>query len=126
MSTSLSPRSAPVHPTRQQLDELDALLQRMLDLPVNQVDEPAEPEESRPPARAARPPVPYTVPINETPPPPRLEPRVVPVEGPQASPPVPAPAAVAPAPPPVAAAPTPPRPAVVPAPPPPRPAVAPA
>jgi hypothetical protein len=29
----------PLHPTRQQLDELDALLQRMLDLPVNRVEE---------------------------------------------------------------------------------------
>ena len=38
MSTSLSPRSSGSsgHPTRQQLDELDALLQRMLALPVNQ------------------------------------------------------------------------------------------
>jgi hypothetical protein len=38
MSTSLSPRSSgsSSHPTRQQLDELDALLQRMLALPVNQ------------------------------------------------------------------------------------------
>jgi hypothetical protein len=44
MSTSLSPRPSGSlggsgHPTRQQLDELDALLQRMLALPVNQ---PAE------------------------------------------------------------------------------------
>ena len=40
MSTSLSPRSSGSsgHPTRQQLDELDALLQRMLALPVNQAD----------------------------------------------------------------------------------------
>jgi hypothetical protein len=37
MSTSVSPRSSGPsdHPTRQQLDELDALLQRMLALPVN-------------------------------------------------------------------------------------------
>jgi hypothetical protein len=45
MSTSLSPRSSGPsgHPTRQQLDELDALLQRMLALPVNQPsDEVAE------------------------------------------------------------------------------------
>ena len=43
MSTSLSPRSAPttVHPTRQQLDELDALLQRMLELPVSAAEEDA-------------------------------------------------------------------------------------
>ncbi len=44
MSTSLSPRSSGSlggsgHPTRQQLDELDALLQRMLALPVNQADD---------------------------------------------------------------------------------------
>jgi hypothetical protein len=40
MSISLSPRSpgTPANPTRQQLDELDALLQRMLDLPVNKLD----------------------------------------------------------------------------------------
>jgi hypothetical protein len=44
MSTSLSPQSSSSpggtnHPTRQQLDELDALLQRMLALPVNQADD---------------------------------------------------------------------------------------
>ena len=41
MTTSLSPRSpvAPVHPTRQHLDELDALLQRMLELPVKTSEE---------------------------------------------------------------------------------------
>jgi hypothetical protein len=51
MSTSRSPRSpGPVHPTRQQLDELDALLQRMLDLPVNQLEDlpPPPAEESAP------------------------------------------------------------------------------
>jgi hypothetical protein len=36
-----APGSAPLHPTRQQLDELDALLQRMLSLPVEEGDEPA-------------------------------------------------------------------------------------
>jgi hypothetical protein len=41
-------------PTRQQLDELDALLQRMLDLPVNQVDE-AEALEPAPPVLPPRP-----------------------------------------------------------------------
>ncbi len=43
MSTTVSPRpsAATVHPTRQQLDELDALLQRMLDLPVNGAAEEA-------------------------------------------------------------------------------------
>jgi DNA polymerase III subunit gamma/tau len=56
MSTSRSSRSvvASVHPTRQQLDELDALLQRMLELPVNQVEEAQAlappPVEARPPA----------------------------------------------------------------------------
>src|SRR5262249_102313 len=40
MSSSALPRtSAPVNPMRQQLDELDALLQRMLSLPVNQLKE---------------------------------------------------------------------------------------
>src|SRR5436305_2011466 len=44
MSTSVSPRPATsAHPTRQQLDELDALLQRMLDLPVQPADELAAP-----------------------------------------------------------------------------------
>ncbi len=58
MSTSLSPRSsAAVHPTRQQLDELDALLQRMLELPVNgAAEEPAaEKSEPAPEADSARP-----------------------------------------------------------------------
>lgn len=50
MSNSLAPgdKSGSPGPTRQQLDELDALLQRMLDLPVSQADEPppeTEPEE---------------------------------------------------------------------------------
>jgi hypothetical protein len=42
-----------VAPTRQQLEELDALLQRMLDLPVNQGEEPEAPEQ-QPPAPPAR------------------------------------------------------------------------
>src|SRR5439155_25408806 len=37
MSTPRSP--APPHPTREQLDELEALMQRMLALPVNYVDD---------------------------------------------------------------------------------------
>jgi hypothetical protein len=42
MSASASPRSAALPPpTRQQLDELDALLQRMLAIPVRPVEEPA-------------------------------------------------------------------------------------
>jgi hypothetical protein len=65
MTTSLSPRSAPVHPTRQQLDELDALLQRMLDLPVNQIDEGARPEEAEPAAPEYRRPVSYKVQIGD-------------------------------------------------------------
>ena len=49
MSTSLSRRSSSAtHPTRQQLEELDALLKRMLDLPVNRLDDEAEPEDSLP------------------------------------------------------------------------------
>ena len=59
MSTSLSPRSSGSsgHPTRQQLDELDALLQRMLALPVNHAgdDVLAEIDESaKTPARRAK------------------------------------------------------------------------
>jgi hypothetical protein len=57
MSTSRSPL-APVNPTRQQLDDLDALLQRMLDLPVSRPDESAAPgarSESGAPTPAARP-----------------------------------------------------------------------
>src|SRR5262245_17599335 len=92
MSTSVSPRSTAVHPTRQQLDELDALLQRMLDLPVNQPDEPAPPEPAAaPPAPEFRPPVSDSIPIAD--PPVRLEPRVVPDVEPQAHEP-PAPPAV--------------------------------
>lgn len=93
MSTSVSPRSTAVHPTRQQLDELDALLQRMLDLPVNQLDEGEAAEEPEPPAPAFRPPVSYSVPVVD--PPARLEPRVVPAEEQQA----PAPPALPPTPP---------------------------
>jgi hypothetical protein len=45
MSTSVSRRSsATTHPTRLQLDELDALLKRMLDLPVHRLDDEAEDE----------------------------------------------------------------------------------
>jgi hypothetical protein len=55
------------------LDELDALLQRMLDLPVSQVEEPDGPDEAVP-----EPAVSYKVPIVE--PSPLLEPRIVPHE----------------------------------------------
>ena len=45
MPTSISTRTPEsLNPTRQQLDELDALLKRMLELPVNQVDEKDETE----------------------------------------------------------------------------------
>ncbi|MGH7223880.1 MAG: hypothetical protein ACRELF_11665, partial [Gemmataceae bacterium] len=40
MTTTVSTRSAgTLNPTRQQLDELDALLQRMLELPVNKLED---------------------------------------------------------------------------------------
>ncbi len=57
MATSVSRRSpSSVHPTRQQLDDLDALLKRMLDLPVNRLeDEAEEVEDAAPPAAEARP-----------------------------------------------------------------------
>jgi hypothetical protein len=56
MSISLSQPSSetPANPTRQQLDELDALLKRMLDLPVNKLDD-ADAGRAAPP-----PPVSYT------------------------------------------------------------------
>jgi hypothetical protein len=58
MSPSLSQRSSgtPANPTRQQLDELDALLQRMMDLPVNKL------EDADPPGARQTPPVSYTTP----------------------------------------------------------------
>jgi hypothetical protein len=43
--------STSVHPTRQQLDELDALLQRMLALPVNSPEEEVAPAGAREPER---------------------------------------------------------------------------
>lgn len=55
MTTSVTTRAAgKLNPTRQQLDELDALLQRMLDLPVQPHDKseqakPEEPAEEPPP-----------------------------------------------------------------------------
>lgn len=54
MSNSLAGNPRPGGgPTRQQLDELDALLQRMLDLPVRQGDEADEPAEPVAPPRAS-------------------------------------------------------------------------
>src|SRR5260370_35039564 len=62
MSASLSTRSRSpaAHPTRQQLDELDAMLKRMLELPVNQIDEElaAARAAARPPAPPQPPPAP--------------------------------------------------------------------
>ncbi len=48
MSNVRPPRNVvgSLHPTRQQLDELDALLQKMLDLPVNRVEEKTAEKES--------------------------------------------------------------------------------
>jgi hypothetical protein len=53
MSTP-APPPAPTDPLREQLDELDALLQRMLELPVN----PADSEVAPPPAIDPLPPLP--------------------------------------------------------------------
>jgi hypothetical protein len=51
MSTSVSRRSpSAVHPTRQQLDDLDALLKRMLDLPVNRLEDETDDEAGAPPS----------------------------------------------------------------------------
>lgn len=74
MTTTVSPRSTgTLNPTRQQLDELDALLQRMLDLPVSKTAdmEPTETENLMPepelpvmesmPVEAAATPVSYMV-----------------------------------------------------------------
>lgn len=41
MSEATHRPTGPAHPTRQQLDELEALMQRMLELPVNHLDEDA-------------------------------------------------------------------------------------
>jgi hypothetical protein len=57
MSSPLPPR--PAHPTRQQLDELDALLRRMLDVPESAAAAPAPPE--GPPAPPPGPAVSYRV-----------------------------------------------------------------
>src|SRR5947209_7172186 len=60
MSTTMTTRpGAAGHPTRQQLDELDALLQRMLALPVGAADAEgaAPPREAPAPSRAPEPPV---------------------------------------------------------------------
>lgn len=43
MSEATHRPTGPAHPTRQQLDELEALMQRMLELPVNHLDDDATP-----------------------------------------------------------------------------------
>src|SRR5207248_9746276 len=76
MSTSSPPAGSSM---RQQLDELDALLQRMLELPINQLDDPpAAPPEPRRPAPA--PAVNYIAPE----PPPAAAPRPQPASRPPA------------------------------------------
>jgi hypothetical protein len=69
MPTSISTRtSGSLNPTRQQLDELDALLKRMLELPVNQLEEPEKSEaESEEIADEPPPPVPVDPPQAEQP-----------------------------------------------------------
>jgi hypothetical protein len=65
MSSAAAPRSPATQSTRQLLDELDALMQRMLSLPVNQFDEPPQPP-APPPAPAA--PAVSVVTISQAPP----------------------------------------------------------
>jgi len=61
MTTSVSPRAAgTLNPTRQQLDELDALLQRMLELPVHPLDNPEQTKVEEP---AKEPPPPAAIPV---------------------------------------------------------------
>jgi hypothetical protein len=58
MPTSISTRTpGSLNPTRQQLDELDALLQRMLELPVNQTEEKNEAEAEEEADESSPPPV---------------------------------------------------------------------
>ncbi len=73
MSTSLSPKSsgANAQPTRQQLDDLDALLQKMLALPVRGSDAPGEPSAPPRPERP-RPPRPVIPARPLDPPPPQV------------------------------------------------------
>jgi hypothetical protein len=60
-------RSRPPGPSRQQIDELDALLERMLALPVNATDEPAAVPAPAPVAVAAAPALPLESPPAEAP-----------------------------------------------------------
>jgi hypothetical protein len=99
MSTQVArgPRTAAEHPlsaTRQQLDELDALLQRMLDLPVQPGGDeaPPEPRSPQPARREAPPPRPAAPPRKETQrsdPPPSPAPRPQPQRSEPPAPPVP-------------------------------------
>lgn len=61
---------APVDPIRQQLDELDALLQRMLSLPASPAEAEAAPAPEPPPAADALAPLPPPLPPPRTVPPP--------------------------------------------------------
>lgn len=80
MATSVSTRSpGSLNPTRQQLDELDALLQRMLDLPVNQLDDGGEAEDAAGEQVAVLPPVQTAPPRTPAPRPPEPRPMAAPV-----------------------------------------------
>jgi hypothetical protein len=59
MATSVTTRAAgTLNPTRQQLDELDALLQRMLELPVQPLEKPEQTHEEEPAEEPEPPPPP--------------------------------------------------------------------
>ncbi len=80
MTISVSPRRAgTLNPTRQQLEELDALLQRMLELPVQPLDKPEQAKGEEPAEEP--PPLPRPVPMRQreeqTPPP--LQPATPPI-----------------------------------------------
>ena len=65
-TTGRTPRNSGV-PTRQQLDELDALLKKMLELPVQAVEEATVPPPPAIPTRPSLRPVPATEPIRTLP-----------------------------------------------------------
>lgn len=52
MSEATHRPTGAAHPTRQQLDELEALMQRMLELPVNHLDEDGAPRPDEDPSAA--------------------------------------------------------------------------
>ncbi|MFQ3593809.1 MAG: hypothetical protein SNJ82_11580, partial [Gemmataceae bacterium] len=68
MSTTTGRTSGSGVPTRQQLDELDALLKKMLELPVQPVEESPLPPPPVIPIRPSLRPVPATEPIRSEPP----------------------------------------------------------